>query len=513
MESLPGRAVGTLGGSPLDRISRDYASRTVRAARRFMFSFLMAATALHASAAPPQDPVQPAAAAGAGGTDADTGPVQPGRVNQGKGGDAGPEAPKNSSAPTPEECKQVYPAGVQVMSVRRIEYRDIAPAQAARASFDATGQDGKEPGSVPGALSQKSQAVRSGTGDGAGSSLKSEVAELRHGLTVEVAHLPALIRLQECPGKKRELVLFLAGRPLPGLTAYPPTDPQHNNIVFLLERTENNHEAWTHLLGRPTIRPVTVNVSIGFDDSYAIPSSVKMQFRAIPIGWSITWLGLMVVFALLILWAGRNSGMLRDSGVVTVGHRAMFSLARVQLTYWTFIVLGSFVFIGMITGDYLNSMNEKVLALMGISVGTSLGSSIIDNGASGTSPRAALSSTGSWWRDILNDGKDISIHRFQMTAWTIVLGIVFLHQVYSKLAMPELPLALLGLMGISAGTYLGLKVTAETPQASVAAAGAGREVQDPPRGRHEVLPQRGEASGAAVPEAGPHNVEHAHPIG
>jgi hypothetical protein len=48
-----------------------------------------------------------------------------------------------------------------------------------------------------------------------------------------------------------------------------------------------------------------------------------------------------------------------------------------------------------------------------------------------------------------------------MVAWTIVLGVVFLHQVYSRLSMPELPAVLLGLMGLSAGTYLGLKITAE----------------------------------------------------
>jgi hypothetical protein len=106
-------------------------------------------------------------------------------------------------------------------------------------------------------------------------------------------------------------------------------------------------------------------------------------------------------------------------------------------------------------------MNENVLALMGISAGTALGASIIDGSTVNAAPRQVYRSSGSWWRDILSDGIDLSIHRFQMVAWTIVLGVVFLHQVYSRLSMPELPAVLLGLMGLSAGTYLGLKITAE----------------------------------------------------
>lgn len=447
------------GGRPFDRRSHGRGSRIVRATGRLLLSAIMAGATVLAVAEPAPIAVPPVVAAPAPVVDPAKGDGKP---VAGAAGDA---------TPTPAQCNAIYPAGVQVESVRKIAYRDIAPAQAALASGDSPGQGVEPAGLLAGASSPNKPAGRGADAAGAAVAAQAEVAELRHGLTVEVAQLPALMRLLECPGKKRTLVLFLAGRPLPGLTAYPPTDPQHNSIVFLLERTESNHEAWTHLLGRPSLHPVPINVSIGFDDSYAIPSGVKMNFRAIPVGWSLTWLCVMAAFTLLILWAGRNSSMLRDSGTVASGRKAMFSLARVQLTYWTFIVLGSFIFIGMITGDYLNSMNDNVLALMGISVGTSLGSSIIDNGASGTVPRAALPSSGTWWRDILNDGKDISIHRFQMSAWTIVLGIVFLHQVYSRLAMPELPVTLLALMGISAGTYLGLKVTLETPPASTPATG------------------------------------------
>lgn len=60
-------------------------------------------------------------------------------------------------------------------------------------------------------------------------------------------------------------------------------------------------------------------------------------------------------------------------------------------------------------------------------------------------------------RDILRDGSGYSFHRFQIFAWTIVLGIIFLSAVYNSLAMPEFSTTLLGLMGISSGTYIGFK--------------------------------------------------------
>ena len=60
-------------------------------------------------------------------------------------------------------------------------------------------------------------------------------------------------------------------------------------------------------------------------------------------------------------------------------------------------------------------------------------------------------------RDILTDSTGYSFHRFQIFAWTIILGIIFLSSVYNSLSMPEFSSTLLGLMGLSAGTYIGFK--------------------------------------------------------
>ena len=72
-------------------------------------------------------------------------------------------------------------------------------------------------------------------------------------------------------------------------------------------------------------------------------------------------------------------------------------------------------------------------------------------------PTANSNVSSGFRRDILSDTSGYSFHRFQIFAWTIVLGIMFLSSVYNSLTMPEFSATLLGLMGISSGTYLGFK--------------------------------------------------------
>ena len=70
---------------------------------------------------------------------------------------------------------------------------------------------------------------------------------------------------------------------------------------------------------------------------------------------------------------------------------------------------------------------------------------------------AATKATNGFLADLLGDTNGYSFHRFQIFAWTIVLGIMFVSSVYNNLTMPEFSATLLGLMGISSGTYIGFK--------------------------------------------------------
>ena len=67
--------------------------------------------------------------------------------------------------------------------------------------------------------------------------------------------------------------------------------------------------------------------------------------------------------------------------------------------------------------------------------------------------------------DIMSYANGVSFHRFQMATWTLVLSLVFIEGVYENLAMPEFNTTLMGPLGLSAGTYLGLKIPeASTPK-------------------------------------------------
>lgn len=72
-------------------------------------------------------------------------------------------------------------------------------------------------------------------------------------------------------------------------------------------------------------------------------------------------------------------------------------------------------------------------------------------------PAASSYVSSGFLNDILADASGYSFHRFQIFAWTIVLGIIFVSSVYNTLTMPEFSPTLLGLMGLSSGTYLGFK--------------------------------------------------------
>jgi hypothetical protein len=67
--------------------------------------------------------------------------------------------------------------------------------------------------------------------------------------------------------------------------------------------------------------------------------------------------------------------------------------------------------------------------------------------------------------DLLRERSSVDFHRFQMVAWTLILGIVFVFGVFQHLTMPKFDPNLLILMGISNSTYLGFKSPAAKSEA------------------------------------------------
>lgn len=73
----------------------------------------------------------------------------------------------------------------------------------------------------------------------------------------------------------------------------------------------------------------------------------------------------------------------------------------------------------------------------------------------GASP---LISSRGFWHDLVTDDRGVvALDRLQIVVWTAVLSGLFLYSVLFYLSMPEFSEAMLLLMGISSGTYIGFK--------------------------------------------------------
>ncbi len=274
------------------------------------------------------------------------------------------------------------------------------------------------------------------------------------------------------------LVPFLNGRPLPDISP-EAIDPQEHTVTFHLVRTDNkeNKEVWSDLLSRPGLSPRVVSFSVGLEKAAQIDSDVKtlniviFEKHRLFLAFAL-FLILLYIFFRLARW----STLLRDPGTTTdepprfkdlfwppLGRPQTtislgpYSLARTQMAFWFFLVIVSFVLIWMVIGD-TDTITEGVLVLIGISAGTAVGATAIDSSKRPTTPapQPGTPSDG-WFTDILSDDTGISFHRFQIFVWTIVLGLVFVKAVFISLTMPDFSTNLLSLMGISSGTYLGLK--------------------------------------------------------
>ena len=168
-----------------------------------------------------------------------------------------------------------------------------------------------------------------------------------------------------------------------------------------------------------------------------------------------------------------STDVLRDTGITLTNrtspppdywhaHAHPLSMARLQMSIWFFIIIGSFVFLWSTTGS-LAGINNTALILMGISGGTSMFAAIVSEKkqwdvTKRAPPNTSKSAFTNWFIDILSSDEGMTIHRFQIFAWTLVLAVVFVSGVMAEYAMPVFSNELLGLMGISSGVYLGFKI-------------------------------------------------------
>jgi hypothetical protein len=207
--------------------------------------------------------------------------------------------------------------------------------------------------------------------------------------------------------------------------------------------------------------------------------------------WAVASVLVVGLTGVILISLSRRTGLIRDPafGLTPAEKDRPYNLGRAQMAFWFFLILTSYVGLWLITGS-LETITPSILALMGISAGTALGDALIDankRASKNAQIRSSVVTTEriereghtvekqastvaidshsendrisrGFLKDLLSDGNGYSFHRFQIFAWTLVLGVIFVASVYDGLHMPEFNSTLLALMGLSAGTYVTLKL-------------------------------------------------------
>jgi len=223
-----------------------------------------------------------------------------------------------------------------------------------------------------------------------------------------------------------------------------------------LATADDTKDSWIRLLKQPW-RKAPIAVSAG-TESGSWPGQIEIYFQRLDLRLLAAWAALFVVAIVLFIKYARNSDIIRNTGDLAglpangaPTPRKSYSLARTQMALWTFIVAGALVFIFMVTWNE-NSISSGVLILLGVSFGTTLLAAVSDG------PQPTPQPSQGFLTDLLSDGSGPSFHRYQMVLFTVILAVIFVVKVATNLVMPEFDTTLLGLMGISNGTYLGFKL-------------------------------------------------------
>lgn len=265
-------------------------------------------------------------------------------------------------------------------------------------------------------------------------------------------------------------LLFIDNIPMTGMYAEyilvkPDTGkPTQAVMTFQLRRDSTNLKVWDVFYQSPgKWKKREVRVTAGYDRTQVFATAAAGTNKPMLVLVRTSWIWLVGLFILGLIvafvYCAKKSNLLRiDFGTPTVGINMPFSLARSQLGSWTLVILSCYLLVWLATGT-LPPITGSTLVLLGLSLATLTGGKFVD--ISRDTQQVQLISakvSKGFFTDIISDEKGVSIHRFQMVAWTIVLSGYFIIHTFKNLAFPQLDESLLILMGISNVTYLGLKI-------------------------------------------------------
>lgn len=281
--------------------------------------------------------------------------------------------------------------------------------------------------------------------------------------------------LQHYGRKPAELRLFIGDVVLPLKPEEVDTLRSRDTatVRFLLKRDVTTEPTWQLFYQVWQRLSYAAQFGIGFDNGQlgeAFPRDAQTIHLELVRRRDLVF-GLLAVGGILglLLYLGLRSNLLRSdtvrgtldaetlasSDLISDNYRTIpFSLAKVQLAFWTFLIISAYLLCYMVTGE-LPDLPASLLGLLGISLGSTVVSRSLSNSQlASNGPLTVNAASLGFWRDILAEQSRFSLPRIQFLLFNLLVGFYFVRYVWKLWAMPDLDANLLALVSVSAGGFL-----------------------------------------------------------
>jgi hypothetical protein len=175
--------------------------------------------------------------------------------------------------------------------------------------------------------------------------------------------------------------------------------------------------------------------------------------------------GTFVVLTVIVFICEKKFYMLRDQ---SAAKSAPYSWSRVQLAWWSIIILSSFIAIFLTSKDnQVPDLDQSTVILLAISGATSITARMIDvSDMSNNIIRHQDCNSQGFLLDILSDNNGASVHRFQTIVFNLAFGCWFIVHVVNNIhvaaintIIPQMSDQNLLLLGLSSATYAAIKTS------------------------------------------------------
>jgi hypothetical protein len=262
-----------------------------------------------------------------------------------------------------------------------------------------------------------------------------------------------------------DLVMFVNGEAFPK-TKMSMCDESNRTISFFWSRNDDLTKEFCHFYTSQRFLTAK-NLIVGF--GYSDPQTHKWKQISSKENIQVVIIqpyakGLAAIIILLIILTFVL--LIYKTNLLYIGKKGetQSSLSSTQMAFWTIIFFFSYLYLWIVNRS-LAEIPDSTLVLLGISTVTtaaSKGITAIKGKGAGTSD--VDNGSKKFYTGLVSEGDaSTSIHRVQMLLFTGSFGLYYVIQVFILQTLPELSDNVLWLMGISSGTFVGVRSVMSGP--------------------------------------------------